>query len=382
VRLLVVALTIGVLATAAPAYGASTERAPVVHDGATQFGLQPLDAGVQSAGPGDVIIFDSTFGFTWLTSLASGGVSQVGEVSEWPLSSNRVLGGDIQADGAPDAVLVKEDPSGGFTLHAVPWHPDGYYDTAAVTQWGGASTGGFSFDSSRQLMGDVTGDGLPDVVTIHDQSTGGLRVWLHENSGFGFEAPVLWQDLRTGGWSYDDSRQTLGDVNGDGMLDLVSSHRQSTGGLRIWVHLSSGSALAAPSLWEDLRTGGWSFAHSRQVAGDIDGDGTDDIVTSHRQSTGGMRIWAHISTGAAFAGPTLWQDLRTGGWSFANSQQFLIDTDASGTDDLISPHRSGNNMYRVWIHPSTGTSFSAPGLYWDISPDYTYDGTQFAPAKL
>jgi FG-GAP-like repeat len=208
-----------------------------------------------------------------------------------------------------------------------------------------------------------------------------LNVFVHRNTGTGFASPVLWQALKTGGWSYDNSRQTLADLNGDGSLDLVTSHRQSTGGLHLWAHLSTGSSFASPVVWADLRTGGWSYAYSRQVAGDVNGDGRDDIVSSHKQSTGGLLLWAHRSTGSAFASPAMWSDLKTGGWSYDHSRQLVADVDADGDDDLYTAHRSSTGQYRVWTHPSTRTAFQAPSLYRDVLTGYDYDGSQFATSR-
>ncbi|MGH8825626.1 MAG: FG-GAP repeat domain-containing protein, partial [Jiangellaceae bacterium] len=237
----------------------------------------------------------------------------------------------------------------------------------------------WSFTASRQLMGDVTGDGLDDVVSLHRQSNGGVLVFVHRNTGASFAAPVVWQDLRTGGWSFDNSRQTLADLDGDGVSDLVSSHAQSTGGVVLWAHLSTGSSMSSPALWADLRTGGWSYVNSRQAAGDVDGDGRDDVVTSHRQPNGGVLLWTHLSTGSSFGSPALWQDLRTGGWSYANSKQLVVDTNGDGRDDVVTAHRDAAiGGYRIWLHDSTGTSFGSPSLYWGVVAGRPYDGMQMA----
>jgi hypothetical protein len=266
-------------------------------------------------------------------------------------------------------------------LYAVPWNSGGFYDTSAGALWATVSGGGWSFDLSRQLMGDVDGDGLDDIVSIHRQSLGGLNVYVHRNTGTSFAGPVLWQGLKTGGWSYLNSRQMLADLNGDGLLDLVSSHRQSTGGLHLWAHVSTGSSFVGPTVWADLRTGGWSYADSRQVAGDVTGDGRDDIVSSHRQSTGGLVLWAHRSTGVAFAAPALWSDLKSGGWSFDRSRQMIADIDLDGDDDLYSTHRSSTGQYRIWTHTSTRTSLQAPSLYRDVLAGYYHNGAQFATSR-
>ena len=332
----------------------------------------------RQVGAGDLAIFDNTGGSAWMTSVATGGVSWVGPDSTWATSATRLLGGDVEGDGTGDAVLVRRT-SVGLTLDVVPWQTDGYYDTSARSRWSTLSSGGWSFTASRQLMGDVTGDGLDDVVSLHRQSTGGLLVFVHRNTGASFAAPVVWQDLRTGGWSFDNSRQTLADLDGDGLSDLVSSHAQSTGGVVLWAHLSTGSSLRKPALWADQRTGGWSYSSSRQAAGDVNGDGLLDIVSSHRQRDGGMVLWAHLSTGSSFGSPALWQDLRTGGWSYANSKQLLVDTDDDSRDDVVTAHRdTSTGGYRIWLHDSTGASFRSPSLYWAVIFGRPYDGMQMA----
>ncbi|MGH8822867.1 MAG: peptidoglycan recognition protein family protein, partial [Jiangellaceae bacterium] len=136
----------------------------------------------RQVGAGDLAIFDNTGGSAWLTSVATGGVSWLGADSEWATSATRLLGGDVDGDDAGDAVMVRRT-SVGLTLDVVPWHTDGYYDTSARSRWSALSGGGWSFTASRQLMGDVTGDGLDDVVSLHRQSNGGVLVFVHRNTG-------------------------------------------------------------------------------------------------------------------------------------------------------------------------------------------------------
>ena len=375
-------LAASLIITAVPAASGAERPGLDREDGIAGDRSDSADASARAAGVDDLVILDQFDGLTFITSVDSGGIALVGPVGTWPATGTRLLGGDLHGDGAGDAVIVRRTTSG-FQLWGIPWNStENIYDADARTAWAVLSTGGFNFDRSRQLMGDVTGDGLDDVVTIHRQLTGGLRVWVHPNTGTGtFGTPQQWQNLSTGGWSYDRSRQTLADVNGDGMLDLVSTHRQLTGGLILWVHLSNGTTLAAPTQWQNLRTGGWSYDNSRQTSGDVNGDGLGDIVSTHRLSTGGLVLWAHLSNGTAFAAPALWQNLRTGGWSYDNSQQRALDWDLDGSDDVISAHRASGNLYRLWLHVSTGTSFEPPFLLVDVDPTFLYDGTEFAVSR-
>jgi hypothetical protein len=150
----------------------------------------------------------------------------------------------------------------------------GYYNV-----FQGATSAGWSAAASRQLAGDVDGDGLTDFVTVHAQSGGGVLVWVHRgcvNTGPGYayctKPAEIWQDLRSGGWSFAASRQYLADTNNDGLDDLVTVHAQSGNpGELIWRHLSTGGGFAAPQVISDLRTGGWTYRASREGVADIFG---------------------------------------------------------------------------------------------------------------
>jgi hypothetical protein len=327
-----------------------------------------------AAGFDDLVILDQFDGSSWITSIGGGASYPIGSATTWSAAGTRLLGGDLHGDAVGDAVVVRR-VTGGFQLWALPWNGVGY-DPALKSLWGLVNTGGFNFDRSRQLMGDVNGDGFDDIVTIHHQLTGGLRVWVHPNTGSGFGTPQQWQNLSTGGWSYDKSRQSLADVDGDGLADLVTTHRLATGGLVLWVHLSTGTLFEVPAQWQNLSAGGWSYDGSRQMTGDVNGDGLDDVVSAHRQSTGGLILWAHLSGGASFQAPAVWQNLRTGGWSFANSQQRVLDLDNDGIDDVLTAHRSGDGLYRLWMHFSTGSSFTPPDLLFGPDPTFLYDGAE------
>ena len=111
---------------------------------------------------------------------------------------------------------------------------------------------------------------MEELAALHAQPNGGIvvwaRYWVHYSGYYG--DPVLVCDLSDGGWSYTGSRQVAADVGGAD--DIVSIHEQQVvGGELIWDHLSdpSGRTLAQPTMLADLRTGGWDFRSSRETVG-------------------------------------------------------------------------------------------------------------------
>ena len=365
----------------------------------------------------------------------------------------------------PDLGIAHRLPSGGINLWRVPLSQSeaGFGQPRLVKN---LDYGGFSYDNSRTLVGDFgpitpSDDGTADHVIWHKQPNGGVLVW---GVGGGSGTPQLWQDLRTGGWSWADSIPMVADVTGDGWDDLVVVHnvRNSYGVIdgNLWVFPNNGYRLSAPELWGSLHhapgrflmadldnddraelievgystnwatgnmdlsymaypnasaavrppgapwegfamgyynvfqgatSAGWSAAASRQLAGDVDGDGLTDFVTVHAQSGGGVLVWVHrgcVNTGPGYAYCTkpaeIWQDLRSGGWSFAASRQYLADTNNDGLDDLVTVHaQSGNPGELIWRHLSTGGGFAAPQVISDLrTGGWTYRASREGVADI
>jgi hypothetical protein len=199
---------------------------------------------------------------------------------------------DADGDGLAD-LLATAPAHASFRTTALLTRPNGTAALPAVDSHVAnfPTAAGWSLAYSRQLAGDVTADGLADLVTVHRSGTGGVLVWVSENCSVAdgdvcWEAPVRWQIL-SNGWSWTNSRQYLADTDGDYVLDLISVHRSGAGGMFVWRHLSDYSVLRAPERIADLpaswgwrwslstesvaNTWGW-WAAGAQTAGDRGGD--------------------------------------------------------------------------------------------------------------
>jgi hypothetical protein len=128
---------------------------------------------------------------------------------------------------------------------------------------------------AAHLIGDVTGNGDADLVSYHAASG---RWWVTESLGEGtVAAPALLTTYTTTeGW---DSH-LIGDVTGNGVADLVSYHPKRG---RWWVTESLGEGtFAAPRLLTTYATTeGWA-AH---LVADVTGDEVVDLV-SYQPTTG------------------------------------------------------------------------------------------------
>ncbi|WP_199424355.1 FG-GAP-like repeat-containing protein [Actinotalea solisilvae] len=252
----------------------------------------------------------------------------------WSWDASRQLVGDVNGDGLDDVVSVHRNPLSARDVRANVWvHLNTGTGFAAPALWAQLSTVSMvrlslePFSQVRYMLGDVDGDGRDDLVTTDGDTAVGwpfaLRHFVHHNTGAGFAVNDSFAGgLAREGWSFAASRELMADVTGDGMEDLVTVHAQGGGGILLWVRPGSGSFVAdTPVLMADLRTGGWSYASSRQVAADVDGDGRDDVVSAHDQPGGGMLLWAHRShENRVFEEPVVLGDLRGGGWDYWSSR--------------------------------------------------------------
>jgi len=214
------------------------------------------------------------------------GVTGAGASEEPERSTAEGVGAPEQPDAGPAATYVPmpdlgfahRRSDGGINLFRVPLSDveSDVGTTYSVRSLPASS--GYRFDRARVIAGDFGNltpgdDGTADQVIFHMGSDGGARVF---GIGGGSDtAPRLWRVLpRSAGWSWADSRPVAGDVNGDGWDDLVVVHKSRENGIA-WVMLSDGSKLGAPQRWGAVFA---DVATTRFSLADSDGDGNEDLL--------------------------------------------------------------------------------------------------------
>jgi subtilisin-like proprotein convertase family protein len=185
----------------------------------------------------------------------------------------RVAVGDVTGDGRPD-MITAAGPGGGPHVRAFDM-ADGGAEVASFYAYAPTFTGGLTV-----AVGDVNGDGMDDIVTGAGPGGGPhVRAFtlagggLSEIASFFAYAPAF-----TGGVNV-----AVGDVNDDGVDDIVTGAGFSGGPHLRTFSLAGGglSEIASFFAYDPLFTGGVSVA-----VGDVNGDGVDDIVTGAGASGG------------------------------------------------------------------------------------------------
>lgn len=204
---------------------------------------------------------------------------------------------------------------------------------------------GDGFEPAGALrVGDFDGDLLDDVVRIRRE--GGLftkKTVMHvfESTGTGFDAGTDW--LKTSALIPKNRGVLAGDVDGDGKDDLVWFLEG-----RVDVSLSSGSKFAAPETWRWSPLLNGYFAEFRLA--DVNADGRDDILRVRPNGT--ALLW--LSTGADFSHQG---QVATG--LGGPAQAFLGQFGGTAGADFIQVAPDGKAYVWLW----TGTSFSYSGQW-------------------
>ncbi len=135
---------------------------------------------------------------------------------------------------------------------------------------------------------DVNGDGRDDYVTNYE-AEGLMRVAFHP--GPALRPGEMWTGVDVGAVRNAES-SALGDLDGDGFVDVVGIHgvegTDVPPGVRIyWGSRKPGVSGDAAFAWSDggdipSSRGGWHFLYVKTI--DLDGDGDRDIVAGGRAS--------------------------------------------------------------------------------------------------
>ncbi|WP_328873840.1 trypsin-like serine protease [Streptomyces sp. NBC_00287] len=191
---------------------------------------------------------------------------------------NVVLQNDLNRDGYQDLLVRRSSDGDVFWKHWVP-ASESWATTKVADNW--------STRTRIVTPGDVTGDYLPDLLSV--DSAG--KLWLYPGKGNGTFATRDQVGSGTG-WSQYNFLVGHGDFNGDGKADLIARTRSNG-----YVYLYKGTGTASAPFASRVKVRTWSSTSYNKVAtvGDITGDGKADLLAR----TPGGTLYLYKGTGKA-----------------------------------------------------------------------------------
>ena len=219
--------------------------------------------------------------FEGLSSCLEGGSGQFGDATgEFNLTLDA---GDLNGSGHGD--LMARDTSGRLWVFPDLWEPRAQVNLMFAPKY----LLGSGFNQYRTIVapGDLTGDGLPDLLAVDNSGV----MWLFPGNGkggYGVRVRI------SAGWNVYNTITASGDLSGDGIPDVVV--RDHSGDL--WLYTGNGHG--GFNTHRTYLGAGWGGFTAVDATGDIDNQGPNEVVG--RMSNGWFYVYAANGTGGLAKG--------------------------------------------------------------------------------
>ena len=264
-------------------FGISVSGAGDVNgDGVPDFVVGSSRGNNNGVGTGSATVFSGSDGSILYTFF--------GDSRERSLGSS-VSGGDVNGDGFSDIIVGGPNASSGGVLGTV--RVLSGFDGTVLHDFVGDSASD-QFGSSVSSLGDVNGDGFGDLIVgaafanNNGRRSGSARVFS------GADGSVLYNfDGDSASDLLGSTLSGLGDVNGDGFSDFIvgvlndDENGEDSGSVRVYSG-SDGSVLY--TFLGD--SAGDRLGSSVGGAGDVNGDGVVDLIAGGSNSSGSARVFS------------------------------------------------------------------------------------------
>jgi hypothetical protein len=288
--------------------------------------------------------------------------------------------GDVNGDGYSDVIVGAHWYDNGQSSEgrAYVYHGSGTGLCASPAWTAESNQAGAWFGFSVGTAGDVNGDGHSDVIVGARYYSGGEsyegRAYIYNGSPLGLATTHDWT-IEGGqeGADLGNSVATAGDVNGDGLSDVIVGARLYDGGQtdegRAYVFHGAATGLSTTHAWiaESNQTSAL-FSRSVGTAGDVNGDGYSDVIVGapyydNGQDNEGRAYIYHGSALGLSTMPNRWLEGNQAHAHFGKSVGTAGDVNGDGYSDVIvgAPEHDNEEMEegRAYIYHGSATGLSS-----------------------
>lgn len=265
---------------------------------------------------------------------------------------------DLNGDSKADLAVAHHD-SYGLTLLL----GDGAGGFAVAPQWPIVMKTGDSPHTHGLLAGDLNGDRHPDLVAVNSNPDNDVSVALGDGAG-GF-TPVAGSPFAVGPSPYPGA---LGDVDGDGRLDIVATTTALGDGGEDELTATRALTLLFGDGRGGFRRGQAPLRTARPwfvAVADVNGDGKQDMVATHAEESSAMSVLVGDGRGEFAEAEGSPFDLGHGAWHVA-----VLDANRDGHADVVAAAHLGVRVMlgdgRGGFRPAAGSPFPAGKGAWRL----------------
>ena len=260
--------------------------------------------------------------------------------------------GDLNGDGYDDVIVGASSYDGGQAdegrAYVYYGSASGLSPTPDWTAEGNQANARFGFRGGA--AGDVNGDGYDDLIVgaylYSNGQSGEGWVYVYYGSGAGLGLTPAWtaEGDQADAW-FGVAAGAAGDVNGDGYDDvIVGAHQYDDGQVdegRVFVYYGSAAGLGSAPGWTAESDQAYSnYGLSAGAAGDLNGDGYDDVIVGAFTYDGGEtdegRAYVYYGSAAGLSPAPGWiAEGDQAGSSFGYAVGAAGDVNGDGYDDVI-----------------------------------------------